>query len=549
MSDQERSTTELVEPMRNLMSQRSQRSRPNPYERPMELTDPRKKEEKVIREKAERAQRAADRAHRKAYFHTKSEYAPGTYYNSVGYSMERRLFPALDDDPKLAARQKIFHSVAEYADKLRFTDLEVEAVAQPPEVLQLGRVLGNGTYGVVFSKRLDDSKVYKIDAEPLKGMGANEVEYGTYRHLGLTSDLGCQMAQAYITEVSGLNQFPFVKIENIFSILIPGVTNKVLAMERLDIDMSDFIASDKSDILMRDGYLNFTRISQQLIVALQFIHKEMTFHNDLKPENICFKRVIYDGLNFTEMDASTFNKSVIPHVCVIDMGMATPPTAFNMLNWSDRVQKPVGSYRFAPLDQYFNRHITQRGELESMGYVIFSMLVKLPWDYMPNPFDKETMTRTFRMKMCNLTQSIVDPRYVAPLARRYLHNQSFWGEPLTRHSAIDQGILFATTLRMHSRQLNCPKLLNVAARYFSIIYGIDTSKPAGDLTYQLLRDSLDFDTIVEFDQEAISTLGDKYEQLIEIGMEMMSYFKKINKIEGAWINKIDESKGIGQWSL
>jgi serine/threonine protein kinase len=401
--------------------------------------------------------------------------------------------------------------------ELQYEELDVRDDGERT-MLNIGRLIGTGSYGVVYESANNPEIVYKIDRRVNRNC-SNLWEYGLYHYLGLIGQEGRQRVMGIIEyDLQAPRCLPFVQIDKIYSIFSPAIKNKVMSMERLTCDFSEYIRKNNTMPCIRaQNYLNFTRISQQLISAFEYLHFRMTIHNDIKPANLGFKSTRFNGRNFTEMGSDSFDPLVEPCVCVFDMGMVSSPSK-GQLNWQ-WIGPPIGTHPFSPPDNYFSQNRTPRGDLESLGYSLFCLLCDLPWKA---PKTAQYILNSFELDRKTMNLPSLDPACVSPLRKRMKRND-LWGKGLGKKDSFQQGILIATSWAMRQKPPYDPKILKMIARYYSVVNSINVEEEMRAAQYHDLRDSTDFSRLEDFDLERHIYFNDNHtKKLIHSAIKMIS---------------------------
>ena len=442
--------------------------------------------------------------------------------------------------------------------------------------LQLKNFIGEGAYGCVFTSRTNASIVFKIEKDHKDKISGrvskvdsarrgNVKEFDMYQLIGTTKNFGADVSTWMQTKKKKMpvkDLIPFPLVYEKLTHFEKGRPRYILTMEYLGKNLREYtrpinrlLNADVVELLSSRQFQYFSRISDQILLAFEYLHSKDIIHADFKLDNICFKRNGFEDLKH-------YDREIQPLICIIDFGLSTNSTMNDMQKWRDdslsaylpgidasikQQCKPVGTYLTAPLDQYFNKCLTFRGDLESAGYTIFNMLSDHSWNSsVVNPNNSQTYQ--FKRKGFFFFQS--------PLRTLFdglKSDKKCWGKGLDNPQSKIQGAMMASAMTMktplnHNDQ-KC-QLFDMIAQYFSTVYRITSRKEERTVNqnYGKLRCALDLrhhtyrfhDEYKQAQYEHfVSTAKGKFQlrtlqELIQVSREEIIAFDQLNGIQSAF---------------
>ena len=228
------------------------------------------------------------------------------------------------------------------ADGLAKSTLPGTAIVVGGSTRIVKRMLGSGSYGVVFTVLNDPRTVLKFEKseEPRAQLCYEARVYGELSQL------------AGIPRVIG------------FGAESPPGWN-VLAMQRLGPTLEDVYRSGGPM-----GWRKAGEIGARLVFILKQVHAKGIVHRDIKPHNIAFLRGCSDG-----------------QIMVFDWGLAKKVVSSSGASISYREGKSVtGTPRYCSVAAHLGAELNKRDDLESVMYSILYLAAgKLPWQGLKPP--------------------------------------------------------------------------------------------------------------------------------------------------------------------
>lgn len=203
------------------------------------------------------------------------------------------------------------------------------------------RRLGQGTFGTIFEARAS----WDIEHVVLKVVGPQK------RHVEDARDEAKILSR--IKQLDRLDEFSIVRSYSHFA--YNGLY--VISMEKLGVSVYHLLGKNKFKGMCLE---DIRAISHQILVALEFLHRNKIIHTDLKPENILFRTF---GLRYDrdlQMYRSHSNK-----IKLIDFGGA----CIDELNCS----RPISSRPYKSPEVLRGRIWSFSTDLWSVGCIIFEM--------------------------------------------------------------------------------------------------------------------------------------------------------------------------------
>ncbi|KAM6494724.1 Protein kinase-like domain containing protein [Amanita muscaria] len=205
------------------------------------------------------------------------------------------------------------------------------------QTYRLARILGSGTYGLVF-------KAVEAKSGRTVALKKSRVSQRLNRTIIRYESRILHLLQGHpaIPAIYGYGQLPHFEY---------------LAMELLGPSVKDCATGPVAVITV-------VRVVLQMLSALEHIHKHGFVHRDIKPENVL---------------SSLTDPS---RIVLIDFGISrrikpAPPTRYDPLKESRYI---VGTLHWASLNAHDGIDLGPRDDLESLAYVVFFLLRgNLPW--------------------------------------------------------------------------------------------------------------------------------------------------------------------------
>lgn len=213
----------------------------------------------------------------------------------------------------------------------------------PPLDVSLGKLLGTGTFGEVYSFYDQKSKIQKALKIEKQNCNLLRHEYKIYRFLN-------KFENNFIPEVSFYGQIYF-----------KGALCNVMIMDVLGPSLQKLFLSNEK----RFSEKTVMKLAYYMIESVEFLHSRHFVHRDIKPDNFAFGK----GLKSK-------------YLYLIDLGLAKKyRSSTTYLHIPQRYGKSlIGTARYASLNVHNGEEQSRRDNLESLGYcLLFFVLGKLPW--------------------------------------------------------------------------------------------------------------------------------------------------------------------------
>ena len=153
-----------------------------------------------------------------------------------------------------------------------------------------------------------------------------------------------------------------------------------LAMQLLGKSLEDIFLEYKAPFSLKTVLM----LADQMINAVEFLHKRHFIHRDIKPDNFLI---------------GTGNES--NQVFVIDFGLSKKyrdPSTWQHIPWAEG-KSLTGTARYASVNAMKGHEQGRRDDMESLCYVwLYFLKGKLPWQGLPAPDQKSKMKRILEVK-------------------------------------------------------------------------------------------------------------------------------------------------------
>ncbi|KRH92658.1 Casein kinase (serine/threonine/tyrosine protein kinase) [Pseudoloma neurophilia] len=209
--------------------------------------------------------------------------------------------------------------------------------------LNLGELLGTGTFGEVYSFYDNDSKTEKALKIEKKDCDLLRNEYKIYRYLN-------KIQNDFIPNASYFGHFYFKG--NMCNVMIMDFLGP--SLQKLHIKQNKMF-SEKTVM----------KLAINMIKSVEYLHSRHFVHRDIKPDNFAFGR--------NENSKKLY---------LIDLGLAKKyRSSTTYLHIPEKSGKSlIGTARYASINVHNGEEQSRRDDLESLGYcLLFFVLGKLPW--------------------------------------------------------------------------------------------------------------------------------------------------------------------------
>ncbi|RYC80985.1 hypothetical protein BFJ63_vAg16122 [Fusarium oxysporum f. sp. narcissi] len=263
------------------------------------------------------------------------------------------------------------------AEKASERNLVCVNLGQSDSKYEVGRQLGQGSFGVVFeATRLSDKAPVAIKFEPRKtSIPQLRDEYRRYSQLKGYSKKPSSQRKNRITNI--IDGFPNIYYYGQYRL------HNILIMDLLGPSLQDLF-----DICgQRFTLKTVVMVAKQLLNILATLHDNGLVHRDIKPENFLIARSDMESPNM---------------LFAVDLGLVES-------YWDARTNQhlplldglnPTGTPRYMSVNTHLGKRQSRRDDLEALGYLIVYFLSgRLPWQGTKGATKRELIKNIEEKKM------------------------------------------------------------------------------------------------------------------------------------------------------